>query len=75
MIEPGSPPFTEADFIAAFWGPFGQPVTFSLLVAAGIVFMRRRELHKRLMVFSLVCQSCTEGPAHNFSGGPTFTTP
>jgi hypothetical protein len=54
MIEPGSPPFTEADYIAAFWGPLGQLVTFSLLVAAGIVFRRRPELHKRLMVFSLM---------------------
>lgn len=54
MIEPGSPPLTEADLIAAFWGPFGQLVTFSLLVAAGIVFRRRPELHKRLMIFSLM---------------------
>ena len=54
MIEPGSPPFTDADFIAAFWGPLGQLATFSLLVAAGIVFRRRPELHKRLMVFSLM---------------------
>jgi len=46
MIEPGSPPFTEADYIVAFWGPLGQLVTFSLLVAAGIVFRRRPELHK-----------------------------
>ena len=54
MIDPGSPPFTEADFIAAFWGPLGQLGTFSLLVAAGIVFRRRPELHKRLMLFSLM---------------------
>jgi hypothetical protein len=54
MIEPGSPPFTEADFIAGFWGPIGQLVTFGLLVAAAIVFRRRPELHKRLMVFSLM---------------------
>ena len=54
MIEPGSPPLTEADFIAGFWGPLGQLVNFSLLAAAGIVFRRRRELHKRLMIFSLM---------------------
>ena len=54
MIEPGSPSLTEAELIAAFWGPLGQMVSFSLLVAAGIVFRRRRELHKRLMVFSLM---------------------
>ncbi len=54
MIEPGSPPFTEADFIAGFWGPLGQLVTFSLLAGAGIVFRRRPELHKRLMIFSLM---------------------
>ena len=54
MIEPGSPPFTEADFIAGFWGPLGQLVNFSLLAAAGIVFRRRPELHKRLMIFSLM---------------------
>jgi hypothetical protein len=54
MIEPGSPPMTDAELIAAFWGPLGQLVSFSLLVAAGIVFRRRRELHKRLMIFSLM---------------------
>ena len=54
IIEPGSPPFTEADFIAGFWGPLGQLLNFSLLAAAGIVFRRRRELHKRLMIFSLM---------------------
>jgi hypothetical protein len=54
MIEPGSPPFTYADYIAAFWGPLGQLASFGLLVAAGIVFRRRLELHKRLMVFSLM---------------------
>jgi len=54
MSEPGSPPFTEADFIAGFWGPLGQLVNFSLLAAAGIVFRRRPELHKRLMIFSLM---------------------
>jgi hypothetical protein len=54
IVEPGSPAFTEADFITAFWGPLGQLVSFSLLVAAGILFRHRPELHKRLMLFSLV---------------------
>ena len=54
LIEPGSPPMTEAELIAGFWGPFSQLSTFSLLVAAGIVFRHRVELHKRLMVFSLM---------------------
>jgi hypothetical protein len=54
LVEPGSPPFTEADLITAFWGPLGGLVSFSLLVAAGIVFRRRPELHKRLMIFSLM---------------------
>ena len=52
-IEPGSPPFTEAEYIAGIWGPLGVLINFSLLVAAGIVFRHRAELHKRLMVFAL----------------------
>ena len=52
-IEPGSPPFTEAENIAGMWGPLGVLINFSLLVAAGIVFRHRAELHKRLMVFAL----------------------
>jgi hypothetical protein len=53
-IEPGSPPFTDAEYIAAFYGPLGVLINFSLLVAAGIVFRHRAELHKRLMVFALM---------------------
>jgi hypothetical protein len=54
LIEPGSPPFTDADYIAAFWGPVGGLFNFSVLVAAGIVFRHRAELHKRLMLFALM---------------------
>ena len=53
-IEPGSPPLTEVENIAGVWGPLGVLITFSLLVAAGIVFRHRAELHKRLMVFALM---------------------
>jgi hypothetical protein len=53
LIEPGSPPLTDAENIAAFWGTLGVLVNFSLLVAAGILFRHRAELHKRLMVFAL----------------------
>jgi hypothetical protein len=53
-IEPGSPPLTEAENIAAFWGTLGVLLNFSLLVAAGILFRHRAELHKRLMVFALM---------------------
>ena len=54
LIEPGSPPLTDADFIAGFWGSAGELITFSLLVVAGIVFRHRAEIHKRLMVFTLI---------------------
>ena len=47
-------PFTEAENIAGFWATLGVLINFSLLVAAGIVFRRRAELHKRLMVFALM---------------------
>jgi hypothetical protein len=32
----------------------GELITFSLLVAAGILFRHRAELHRRLMVFALM---------------------
>jgi hypothetical protein len=54
VIVPGSPPLTEAELITAFWATLGVLFNFSLLVAAAIVFRRRAELHKRLMVFSLM---------------------
>jgi hypothetical protein len=53
-FEPGSPPLTEAENIAGAWGPLGVLINFSLLVAAGILFRHRAELHKRLMVFALM---------------------
>ena len=54
LIEPGSPILTDADNIAGFLGSLGELITFSVLVAAGIVFRHRAELHKRLMVFALM---------------------
>ena len=54
LIEPGSPPLTDAENIAAFWGTLGVLLNFGLLVAAGILFRHRAELHKRLMVFALM---------------------
>ena len=54
LIEPGSPPLTDAENIAGFWGSLGELITFSVLVAAGILFRHRAELHKRLMVFALI---------------------
>ena len=53
-LEPGSPPLTEAENIAGVWGPLGVLINFSLLVAAGILFRHRAELHKRLMIFALM---------------------
>ena len=53
LLEPGSPPLTDAENIAAFWGTLGVLINFSVLVAAGILFRHRAELHKRLMVFAL----------------------
>ena len=66
-IEPGSPPLTEAENIAAFWGTLGVLLNFSLLVAAGILFRHRAELHKRLMVFALMPMAGM--PVAHLSGG------
>src|SRR5262245_55285836 len=54
VLRPGAPPFTEAESIAGIWGPLGVLLNFSILVAAGLLFRNRPEVHKRLMVFSLV---------------------
>ena len=54
LIEPGSPPLTDADLVAGFLGSLGELIAFSLLVAAAIFFRHRAELHKRLMVFALI---------------------
>ena len=54
LIEPGSPPLTDADLVAGFLGSLGELIAFSVLVAAGILFRHRAELHKRLMVFALI---------------------
>ena len=53
-LAPGAPPFTEAESIAGIWGPLGVLMTFTILVAAGLLFRHRPEVHKRLMVFALV---------------------
>ena len=37
LIEPGSPPLTDAENIAGFWGSLGELITFSHLVAAALV--------------------------------------
>jgi hypothetical protein len=54
ILRPGQPPFTEAESIAGIWGPLGVLLTFAILVAAGVLFRHRPEVHKRLMVFALV---------------------
>jgi hypothetical protein len=53
-LAPGAPPLTEAQSIAGIWGPLGVLLTFTILVAAGVLFRHRPEVHKRLMVFALV---------------------
>ena len=54
ILRPGQPPFTEAQSIAGIWGPLGVLLNFTILVAAGVLFRHRPEVHKRLMVFALV---------------------
>lgn len=54
VLAPGAPPFTEAQSIAGMWGPLGVLLNFTILVAAGLLFRDRPEVHKRLMVFALV---------------------
>lgn len=41
LIEPGTPPLTDAENINFFWGTLGVLVTFSVLVAAAIGFRHR----------------------------------
>jgi hypothetical protein len=53
-LAPGAPPLTEAQLIAGIWGPLGVLLSFTILVAAGLLFRHRPEVHKRLMVFALV---------------------
>jgi hypothetical protein len=53
-LPPGAPPPTEAEAITGIWGPLGVLLDFSILVAAGLWFRHRPEVHKRIMVFSLV---------------------
>jgi hypothetical protein len=54
LVAPGSPPPTEAELIASVWGPLGVLLTFSILVAAGLWYRHRPEIHKRIMVFALL---------------------
>jgi hypothetical protein len=54
LLPPGAPPLTEAQNIAGVWGPLGVLLNFTILVAAGVLFRHRPEVHKRLMVFALV---------------------
>jgi hypothetical protein len=54
FIAPGSPPLTEAEVTASVWGPLGVLLSFSILVAAGLWYRHRPEVHKRMMVFALL---------------------
>ena len=54
FIAPGSPPFTEAEITASVWGPLSVLLSFGVLVAAGLWYRYRPEIHKRLMVFALL---------------------
>jgi hypothetical protein len=54
LLAPGAPRFTEEELVAGIWGPLGNLLTFAILVAAGVLFRHRPEVHKRLMVFALV---------------------
>jgi hypothetical protein len=35
LLRPGAPPLTVAENIAGIWGPLGQLLNFTILVAAG----------------------------------------
>jgi hypothetical protein len=54
LLRPGAPPMTEAELVAGIWGPLSMLLNFAILVAAGLFFRHRPEVHKRLMVFALV---------------------
>lgn len=54
LLRPGAPPLTEAELIAGIWGPGGNLLSFTILVAAGLLFRHRPEVHKRFMVYALV---------------------
>lgn len=54
LIAPGSPPMTEAEITASIWGPLSVLLSFSILVAVGLWYRHRPEIHKRLMVLALL---------------------
>jgi hypothetical protein len=54
FVAPESPPITEAEITASVWGPLSVLLSFSILVAAGLWYRHRPEIHKRLMVFALL---------------------
>ena len=54
LVRPGAPPMTEEELITGMWGPLNNLLCFTVLVAAGLLFRHRPELHKRFMVFALV---------------------
>jgi hypothetical protein len=54
VAPPDSPPPTREDFVAGMFAPLLGFVGFGALVAAGLWFRHRPEIHKRLMLLALL---------------------
>jgi hypothetical protein len=54
FVPPGSPPPTAAERAAAFLPPLFVFLNFGLLVAAGLWYRHRPDIHKRLTLFALI---------------------
>jgi hypothetical protein len=65
-LPPGIPPPTAEEFVAAILAPLLGFVNFGLLMAVGLWFRNRPEVHKRLMLLALVSLALT--PIIHLSG-------
>jgi len=65
-LPPGIPPATGEQFVAGILGPLLGFVNFGILVAVGLWFRNRPEVHKRLMLLALVSLAIT--PIIHLSG-------
>jgi uncharacterized membrane protein YozB (DUF420 family) len=65
-LPPGIPPPTGEQFVAGMLGPLVGVVNFGILIAVGLWFRNRPEVHKRLMLLAVVSLAVT--PIVHLSG-------
>jgi hypothetical protein len=54
FVPRGAPPLTAAERAAGILGPLSVFLNFGLLVAAGLWYRHRPDIHRRLMLFALI---------------------